>query len=82
MRPRHRNNKPFPILNDPFKIPLNSPPNDPIETSIPFTLTSAQKDNIDAILDEQVVFNRNGEVCRTLAVERNDPRLISGSFLF
>jgi hypothetical protein len=25
-------------------------------------LTSTQKDNIDAILDEQVVFNRNGEV--------------------
>jgi hypothetical protein len=29
-------------------------------------LTSAQKDNIDAILDEQVVFNRNGEVQRFL----------------
>jgi len=32
--------KPFPILNNPFDIPLNSPPNDPIETFIPFTLTS------------------------------------------
>jgi hypothetical protein len=31
-------------------------------------LTSAQKDNIDAILDEQVVFNRNGEVQRFLIV--------------
>ena len=58
--------KPLPIPDDPFELPLNSPPNEPIETSIPFTLTSAQKDNIDAILDEQVVFNRNGEVQRFL----------------
>jgi hypothetical protein len=58
--------KPLPIPDDPFEIPLNSPSDDPIETSIPFTLTSAQKDNIDAILDEQVVFNRNGEVQRFL----------------
>jgi len=54
--------KPLSIPNDPFEIPLNSPPDDPIETSIPFILTSAQKDNIDAILDEHVVFNWNGEV--------------------
>jgi len=60
--------KPLPIPDDPFEIPLNSPSDDPIETSIPFTLTSAQKDNIDAILDEQVVFNRNGEVQRFLIV--------------
>jgi len=33
--------KPLPISNDPFEIPLNSPLDDPIETSIPFTLTSA-----------------------------------------
>ena len=56
----------LPIPNDPFEIPLNSPHDDPIETFIPFTLTSAQKDNIDAVLDEQVVFNRNGEVQRFL----------------
>jgi len=54
--------KSLPIPNDPFEIPLNSPPDDPIETSIPFTLTSAQKDNIDVILNEQIVFNRNSEV--------------------
>ena len=54
--------KSFSIPNDPFEIPLNSLPNDPIEISIPFTLTSTQKDNIDAILNEQVVFNRNNEV--------------------
>ncbi|KAL3577705.1 hypothetical protein D5086_019209 [Populus alba] len=58
--------KPLPTPNDPFEIPFNSPPDDPIETSIPFTLTLAQKDNIDAILDEQVVFNKNGEVQRFL----------------
>jgi hypothetical protein len=58
--------KPLPIPTDPFEIPLNSPPDDPIETFIPFTLTSAQKDNIDVILDEQVIFNRNGEVQRFL----------------
>jgi len=58
--------KPLSIPDDPFEIPLNSPSDDPNETSIPFTLTSAQKDNIDAILDEQVVFNRNGEVQRFL----------------
>ena len=40
--------KPLPIPNYPIEIPLNSPPDDPIETSIPFTLTSAQKDNIDS----------------------------------
>jgi len=33
--------KSLPIPNDPFEIPLHSPPDDPIETSIPFTLTSA-----------------------------------------
>jgi len=54
--------KPLPIPNEPFEIPLNSPPDDPIETFIPFTLTSAQKDNINAILDEQIVFNMNGKV--------------------
>jgi hypothetical protein len=58
--------KSLPILNDPFEIPLNSPLDILIETSIPFTLTSAQKDNIDAILDEQVVFTRNSEVQRFL----------------
>ena len=45
-----------------LKHHLTPPPDDPNETSIPFTLTSAQKNNIDAILDEQVVFNKNGEV--------------------
>ena len=58
--------KPLPIPNDLFEISLNSSPDDPIETFIPPTLTSAQKDNIDAILDEQVVFNRDGEVQRFL----------------
>jgi len=53
--------KPLPIPDDPFEIPFNSSSDDPIETSIAFTLTSAQ-DNIDVILDEQVVFTRNGEV--------------------
>ena len=43
-------------------MPLNSQPDDTIETFIPSTLTSAQKNNIDATLDEQVVFNKNGEV--------------------
>ena len=33
--------KPLSIPNDPFEIPLNSLPNDPIETYILFTLTSA-----------------------------------------
>jgi len=47
--------KPHPIPNDPFKMPPKFHPDDPIETFTPFTLTSAQKDNIDAILDEQLV---------------------------
>jgi len=58
--------KPLLIPDDPFEIPLNSLSDDPIEIFIPFTLTSAQKDNSDAILDEQVVFNKNGEVQRFL----------------
>jgi len=33
--------KRLPIPNDPFEIPLNSPHDDPIETFIPVTLTSA-----------------------------------------
>jgi len=33
--------KPLSIQNEPFEIPLNSLPDDPIETYIPFTLTSA-----------------------------------------
>jgi hypothetical protein len=41
---------------------LNSPPNDPIKTSTPFTSISTQKNNIDTILDEQLVFTKNGEV--------------------
>jgi len=32
------------------------------ETSTLFTLTSAQKDNIDAILDEIIVFTMDNEV--------------------
>jgi len=36
-------------------MPPKFHPDDPIETFTPFTLTSAQKDNIDAILDEQLV---------------------------
>ena len=44
--------KPHPIPNDPFEMPPDSPPDDPIETSTPLTLISAQKDNTDAILDE------------------------------
>jgi len=47
--------KPHPIPNDPFEMPPKFHPDDPIETFTPFTLTSAQKDNIDAILDEQLV---------------------------
>ena len=54
--------KSLPISNNPFEMPLNPLFNDPIEIFIPFTLTSAQKDNINVILDEQVVLNRNGEV--------------------
>jgi hypothetical protein len=50
------------IPNDPFEMPLNFLPNDFIEPSTPFTSTSTQKDNIDVILDEYVVFTRNGEV--------------------
>ena len=53
---------PLPIPNDPFKIPPNSPPDDPIENFIPFTLTSTLMDNINVILDEQVVFTKNCEV--------------------
>jgi len=37
-------------------MPSNPPPDDPIKTCTPFTLSSSQKDNIDAILDEQVLF--------------------------
>jgi hypothetical protein len=33
-------------------MPPDSPLDDPIETSTPLTLISAQKDNTDAILDE------------------------------
>ena len=47
--------KPHPIPNDPFEMPPKFHPNDPIKTFTPFTLTSVQKDNIDAILDEQLV---------------------------
>ena len=47
-------------------MPLNSPHGDPIETSTPFTLIASQKDNINVILDEQVVFIRDGEVQRFL----------------
>lgn len=47
-------------------IPFEMPP-DPIfyahiETSTLFTLTSAQKDNIDVILDEIIVFTKDNEV--------------------
>ena len=54
--------KSLPISNYPFEMPLNPLFNDPIETFIPCTLTSIQKDNVNVILDEQVVLNRNGEV--------------------
>jgi hypothetical protein len=37
-------------------MPPNPPPNDPIKTSTSFTLSSSQKDNIDVIMDEQVLF--------------------------
>ena len=43
-------------------MPLNPTPDDPIKTSTLFTMILSQKDNIDAILDEQVVFIREGEV--------------------
>jgi hypothetical protein len=39
-------------------VPPNSSPGDPIETFTLFILISTQKDNINAILDEQVVFTR------------------------
>ena len=76
--------KPLPIPNDPFELPLNSPPDDRIETSISFTFTSVQKDNINAILDEQVVFNRNSEVQRFLVrwVGRPDSLEILSNDLF
>jgi hypothetical protein len=54
--------KPLSIPNDPFKMLPNSPLDDPIETSIPFTSTSSQKDNIDVILDEHIVFTMKDEV--------------------
>ena len=50
------------ISNYSFEMPFIPLFNDPIETFIPLTFTSAQKDNINVILDEQVVLNRNGEV--------------------
>jgi len=43
-------------------MPPKFHPDDPIETFTLFTLTSTQKDNIDAILDEQLVFTINGKV--------------------
>jgi hypothetical protein len=49
-------------MNDPFEMPINSSPNNPIKTSTPFTSISTQKNNIDTIMDEQIVFTRNGEV--------------------
>jgi hypothetical protein len=54
--------KPYSIPNDPFKMPPNSPLDDPIEASTSFTLTLTQKDNINVILDEQIAFTRDGEV--------------------
>ena len=54
--------KSHPISNDLFEMPLNPTPDDPIKTSTLFTMILSQKDNIDAILDEQVVFIREGEV--------------------
>ena len=54
--------KSHPIPNDPFKMLPNSPLDDSIETSIPFISTSSQKDNIDVILDEHIVFTRKDEV--------------------
>ena len=33
--------KPYLIPNDPFEMPLNPPPDDPIKTSTPFTLSSS-----------------------------------------
>jgi hypothetical protein len=47
-------------------MPLNFLPDDLIEPSTPFTLTLTQKDNIDVILGEHVVFTRNSEVQRFL----------------
>jgi len=60
--------KPHPIPNDHFEMPPNSSSSsdDLIETSTPFTLISTQKDNIDAILDEQVAFTKNSEVPSSL----------------
>jgi hypothetical protein len=58
--------KPYSIPNDPFEMPLNFPPDDPIEASTSFTLTLTQKDNINFILDEQVVLTKDGEVQRFL----------------
>jgi len=58
--------KPYSIPNDPFEIPPNFPPDDPIEASTCFILTLTQNDNINVILDEQVVLTRDGEVQRFL----------------
>jgi hypothetical protein len=43
-------------------MPLNPTPEDPIKTSTLFTMILFQMDNVDAILDEQVVFIRECEV--------------------
>lgn len=48
--------------NDFFKMSYNFNFDDPIKTSTLFILTSAQKNNIDVILDEQIVFTKNGEI--------------------
>ena len=52
------NKKLHPIPDDLMEIPHNLTLDDPIKTSTPFTLTSIQKDNIDIIPNEQVVFVR------------------------
>jgi hypothetical protein len=46
----------------PFEMPLDPIFYAPIKISTLFTLTSGQKDNIDAILDEIIVFTRDNEV--------------------
>ena len=54
--------RPHLIPNDHFKMPPNLIHDNPIKTSTPFTMTLAQKDNIDAILDEQVILIMDGEI--------------------
>jgi hypothetical protein len=54
--------RPHLIPNDHFEMLPNLTHDNPIKTSTPFTMTLTQKDNIDAILDEQVICTMDGEI--------------------